>query len=193
MSYQKTNCTEIVGGTRKRYNYEMINLFQTWSIYNHITPPNPNAPYFDVFSYYQPLRCVALSLTLWLHLTKINMKINVKIRDDVFKSSRARSLNHFAMPLHKIATLKKCFRRWSGKHPLARWQQSFSNASDPLVLPQAFLENELKIPLLLRALAVATASLVAVAMESSNYLKIELMSQNSIEYSFYYLITCPCQ
>ena len=61
-----------------------------------------------------------------------------------------------------------------GKHPPARWQQSFSNISDPL----AFLENDLKIHVLLAALAVAVASLeavsVAVAVASLDNLKIQL-------------------
>ncbi len=51
-----------------------------------------------------------------------------------------------------------------GKHPPARWQQSFSNASDPLVLPLAFLENDIHV-----LLAVLTeASVVAVAVTSLN-------------------------
>ncbi len=52
----------------------------------------------------------------------------------------------------------------SGKHPPARWQQSFSNASDPLVFPQTLLENDLKIHVLWEAQVVTMASAVAGAV-----------------------------
>ncbi len=63
-----------------------------------------------------------------------------------------------------------------GKHKPARWQQSFSNASDPLVFPEAFLENDLKIQGLLAALAVVSVVAMAatVAVASLNDLKIQL-------------------
>ncbi len=66
------------------------------------------------------------------------------------------------------------------KQPTARWQQTFSNASDSIVFPWALLENYLKIHVLLAGLAVAVASVVtvesevAVAVTSLNYLKIHL-------------------
>ena len=59
-----------------------------------------------------------------------------------------------------------------GKHPLARWQQSLSSASDPLVFPKTFLENNFKIHVLLALLALAVAAVVAVA--SINDLKYQL-------------------
>ncbi len=55
---------------------------------------------------------------------------------------------------------------------MARWQQSFGNASDPLVFPYAFMEKDLKIHVLLAAVVVAVASVVAEA--SLNDLKIHL-------------------
>ncbi len=51
-----------------------------------------------------------------------------------------------------------------GKHPPARLQQSFSNASDPLVFPYASLKNDLKNHDLLTALAVAVAVTIAVSV-----------------------------
>ena len=61
-----------------------------------------------------------------------------------------------------------------GKHPPARWQQSFSNASDPLVFPYAFLEDDFKIHVLLAALVMASEVTVAVAVASLNDFKIQL-------------------
>ncbi len=52
--------------------------------------------------------------------------------------------------------------------------QLFSNASDPLVFSYAFLENNLKIYVLLVALAVA--SVMAVAVASLNNLKVQLLT-----------------
>ena len=65
-----------------------------------------------------------------------------------------------------------------GKHPPVRWQQSFSNTSDHLVFPLVFLENDLKICVLLAALAVVVAVAMAsvLAVASLNYLKIQLMN-----------------
>ena len=77
-----------------------------------------------------------------------------------------------ATATHKITIFKQCFHRWSGKHPPARWHQSFSYASDPPVFPQMFLENDLKIHVLLAAQALTVTSVVAVA--SLNDLKIQL-------------------
>ncbi len=60
-----------------------------------------------------------------------------------------------------------------GKQQPARWQQSSSNASDPLAFPLAFLENDLKIHVLLAAMKVACV--VAVTVASLNYLKIHVL------------------
>ena len=79
-----------------------------------------------------------------------------------------------------------------GKHPPVRWQQSFSNTSDPLVFPLAFLEYGLKIFVLLAALAVAVASVLAVASLNDLKIQLSIFLRNFVKRKLPYLKLSKC-
>ena len=84
----------------------------------------------------------------------------------IFKSFCDTTTTADAAATYKIAIFKYCYHRWSEKH-LGNTHR-LGNASDHVVFPLAFLENDLKIHVLLAVLAVAVVSI--------NDLKIQLCS-----------------